>query len=70
MRNHPFATEGSTTERGKRVVHASTGAKIADRTIARVGDGVVYDDGSEAYVTDGEALQPFTYISRLLLAVG
>jgi uncharacterized Zn-binding protein involved in type VI secretion len=50
---HPFATEGSTTERGGRIVHASSGAKIADLTIARVGDKVVYDDGSEAYIIDG-----------------
>lgn len=50
---HPFATEGSTTERGGRIVQASSGAKIAELAIARVGDKVVYEDGSEACIIDG-----------------
>lgn len=37
---HPFATVGSTTERGGRIPHASSSAKIAELAIARVGDKV------------------------------
>ena len=66
---HPFATEGSTTERDGRVVHGSSGAKIADLTIARVGDKVVYEDGSEAYIIDGAGFAA-VYLDKPLALVG
>lgn len=66
---HPFATEGSTTERGGRVVHASSGAKIAELTIARVGDKVVYEDGTEAHIIDGAGFAA-VYLDKPLALVG
>jgi uncharacterized Zn-binding protein involved in type VI secretion len=50
---HPFATVGSITERGGRVAQATSGMKIVELAIARVGDKVVYEDGSEAHIIDG-----------------
>ncbi len=50
---HPFATVGSITERGGRVAQASSGMKVVELAIARVGDRVVYEDGSEAHIIDG-----------------
>lgn len=66
---HPFSTVGSTTERGGRIAHASSGAKIAERAIARVGDKVVYEDGSEAYIIDGAGFAA-VYLDKPLALVG
>jgi uncharacterized Zn-binding protein involved in type VI secretion len=66
---HPFATVGSTTERGGRIAYASSGAKIAELAIARVGDKVVYEDGSEAYIIDGAGFAA-VYLDKPLALVG
>ncbi|WP_442807831.1 PAAR domain-containing protein [Trinickia soli] len=52
-KTHPFATIGSTTERGGRVAVASSGMKLGELAVAVVGDLVVYDDSSEARIMDG-----------------
>ncbi|HYS65556.1 MAG TPA: PAAR domain-containing protein [Paraburkholderia sp.] len=48
-----FATIGSLTARGGRVTTASAGSQICGLGIARVGDVVTYEDGSEAAIMDG-----------------
>ncbi|NTZ83699.1 hypothetical protein FCJ61_11975 [Burkholderia metallica] len=50
---HLFATIGSLTERGGRVTSATSGVTLAGLEVARVGDVVTYDDGSEAAIIDG-----------------
>lgn len=50
---HLFATIGALTARGGRVTDATSSVKIAGLTIARVGDVVTYEDGSEAVIADG-----------------
>jgi uncharacterized Zn-binding protein involved in type VI secretion len=49
----PFATIGSRTERGGRVTRVTTRAEYNGMALARVGDVVTYDDGSEATIIDG-----------------
>jgi uncharacterized Zn-binding protein involved in type VI secretion len=66
---HPFATVGSTTERGGRVAHASSGMKIAELAVARVGDKVVYEDGSEAHIIDGAGFAA-VHLDKPLALVG
>jgi len=48
-----FVTIGSRTERGGRVTRVSTKAEFKGMMLARVGDIVTYDDGSEATIIDG-----------------
>jgi len=48
-----FATIGALTERGGRVTKATSGLAVAGLSVARVGDVVTYEDGSEAVITDG-----------------
>ena len=43
-----FATIGSRTERGGRVTKVTSKAEYRGMALARVGDVVTYDDGSEA----------------------
>lgn len=50
---YPFATIGSLTERGGRITKATSGVTLTGLTVARVGDVVTYEDGSEAVITDG-----------------
>ncbi|WP_234745044.1 MULTISPECIES: PAAR domain-containing protein [Burkholderia] len=50
---HLFVTIGSLTERGGRVSTATSGLELAGLQVARVGDVVTYDDGSEAAIVDG-----------------
>ncbi|NTX28445.1 PAAR domain-containing protein [Burkholderia pyrrocinia] len=50
---HLFATIGALTERGGRVTAATSGLTLAGLEVARVGDVVTYDDGSEATIIDG-----------------
>ncbi|UXU90274.1 PAAR domain-containing protein [Burkholderia sp. S-53] len=50
---HLFATIGSRTERGGWVAEVAGKMKYRGLTLARVGDIVHYDDGSEAVVVDG-----------------
>lgn len=50
---HLFATIGSRTERGGCVAEAASKTSYRGLTLARVGDVVQYDDGSEAVVVDG-----------------
>lgn len=50
---HLFATIGSRTERGGWVAEAAGKTSYRGLTLARVGDVVQYDDGSEAVVVDG-----------------
>jgi uncharacterized Zn-binding protein involved in type VI secretion len=48
-----FATIGSRTERGGRVTMVTSKAEYRGMALARVGDVVTYDDGSEATIIDG-----------------
>ncbi|MDN7428154.1 MULTISPECIES: PAAR domain-containing protein [unclassified Burkholderia] len=50
---HLFATIGALTERGGRVTNATSGLTVAGLVVARVGDVVTYEDGSEAVIMDG-----------------
>ena len=50
---YPFATIGSRTKRGGRVTRVTTQAEYKGMALARVGDPVTYDDGSEATIIDG-----------------
>lgn len=50
---HQFATVAALTKRGGRVSRATGGIKICGLAVARVGDIVTYDDGSEAVIVDG-----------------
>ena len=50
---HLFATIGALTERGGRVSRVTTRAEYGGKALARVGDIVTYDDGSEATIIDG-----------------
>ena len=50
---HLFATIGAFTERGARVTTATSGLAVAGLVVARVGDVVTYEDGSEAVIMDG-----------------
>jgi uncharacterized Zn-binding protein involved in type VI secretion len=50
---HFFATFDSRTERGGRVTLATGTCTVAGHQLARVGDTVTYDDGSETTITDG-----------------
>nr|WP_318289687.1 PAAR domain-containing protein [Paraburkholderia sp. BL8N3] len=44
---------GSRTERGGRVSRVSTEAEYDGKALARVGDVITYEDGSEATIIDG-----------------
>lgn len=48
-----FATIGALTKRGGRVTECTSGLTVAGLAVARVGDVVTYEDGSEAVITDG-----------------
>ncbi|MDV0579405.1 PAAR domain-containing protein [Citrobacter braakii] len=48
-----FAVVGSLTRRGGVIRHASGGATTGGLQVARVGDKVVYADGSEATIISG-----------------
>ncbi len=48
-----FVTIGSRTKDGGRVTRVSTKAEYKGLALARVGDIVTYDDGSEATIIDG-----------------
>jgi uncharacterized Zn-binding protein involved in type VI secretion len=48
-----FATIGSRTARGGRVSRVTTKAEAQGLALARVGDMVTYEDGSEATIIDG-----------------
>ena len=48
-----FVTIGSRTKRGGHVTRVSTKAEYKGMALARVGDIVTYDDGSEATIIDG-----------------
>jgi uncharacterized Zn-binding protein involved in type VI secretion len=48
-----FVTIGSPTKRGGHVTRVSTKAEYKGMALARVGDIVTYDDGSEAIIIDG-----------------
>ncbi|WP_230975233.1 PAAR domain-containing protein [Burkholderia stagnalis] len=50
---HLFATIGALTQRGGRVTKASSKLTVVGLAVARVGDIVTYEDGSEAVITDG-----------------
>jgi uncharacterized Zn-binding protein involved in type VI secretion len=50
---HWFATICSLTDRGGRVTKATSSLTIAGLAVARVGDVVTYEDGSEAVILDG-----------------
>ncbi len=50
---HLFVTIGSRTGRGGRVTRVATGAEYQGMALARVGDWVTYDDGSETTIVDG-----------------
>jgi uncharacterized Zn-binding protein involved in type VI secretion len=50
---HLFATIGALTERGGRITTATSGLTLIGLAVARVGDVVTYEDGSEAAITDG-----------------
>ncbi|MFM0323984.1 PAAR domain-containing protein [Caballeronia glebae] len=50
---HWVATVGSTTERGGRIVGASSEGEFDGFQAALVGDVVVYDDGTESTIIDG-----------------
>ncbi|WGS40262.1 hypothetical protein LFL97_10905 [Burkholderia sp. JSH-S8] len=50
---HHFATIGSRTERGEWVAEVAGKTSYRGLTLARVGDIVQYDDGSEAVIIDG-----------------
>jgi uncharacterized Zn-binding protein involved in type VI secretion len=50
---HLFVTIGSRTKDGGRVTRVSTEAEYEGLALARVGDIVTYDDGSEATIIDG-----------------
>jgi uncharacterized Zn-binding protein involved in type VI secretion len=50
---HLFATVCSLTERGGRVTQATSGLTVVGLALARVGDVVTYDDGSQAVIIDG-----------------
>ncbi|CAB3758730.1 hypothetical protein GQ57_03360 [Burkholderia sp. MSh2] len=49
---HLFATVGALTERGERVTTATSDLPPAGLEVARVGDVVTHDDGSEAAIID------------------
>jgi uncharacterized Zn-binding protein involved in type VI secretion len=51
-----FATAGSRTERGGWIDTVTTEMECQGRLLARVGDIVRYDDGSEATIIDGAGL--------------
>jgi uncharacterized Zn-binding protein involved in type VI secretion len=48
-----FVTIGSRTKLGGRVTQVTTNAEYEGKALARVGDIVTYDDGSEATIIDG-----------------
>lgn len=50
---HLFVTIGSRTKRGGHVTRVSTKAEYKGMALARVGDIVTYDNGSEATIIDG-----------------
>lgn len=68
-KNHPFTTDGSTTERGGRIVQASSGMKIGELAVARVGDKVVYEEGSEPEIIDGAGFAA-VHLDKPLALVG
>lgn len=47
-----FVTIASLTERGGRITKATSGLTVAGLALARVGDVVTYQSGSEAVTTD------------------
>ncbi len=64
-----FATLGSLTERGGRVTRATGTWTIAGHQLARVGDTVTYDDGSETTIIDGAGAAAVN-INRSVALVG
>jgi uncharacterized Zn-binding protein involved in type VI secretion len=64
-----FATIGSLTERGGRVTKATSSMSIAGLTMARVGDVVTYEDGSQAVIIDG-AGNAMVYCDKPMALVG
>lgn len=68
-RSHPVATDGSTTERGGKVINASSGSVVGGKRVALVGDTVQYPDGSEARIVSG-AGSAFVYQGRSIALVG
>lgn len=68
-RRHPVATEGSTTERGGKVINASSGSVVDGKRVALVGDTVRYLDGSEARIVSG-AGYALVYKGRSIALVG
>ncbi|WNC92704.1 PAAR domain-containing protein [Paraburkholderia sp. FT54] len=64
-----FVTIGSRTRRGGRVSHVTTKAEYRGLALARVGDTVTYDDGSEATIIDGAGFAA-TWGDRPLALVG
>lgn len=63
-----FVTIGSRTKREGRVTGVSTKAEYDRMMLARVGDIVIYDDGTEATIFDGAGFaaswggKPFTLV--------
>lgn len=68
-RSHPVATDGSTTERGGKVINASSGSVVDGKRVALVGDTVQYPDGSEARIVSGAGCA-FVYRGRSIALVG
>ncbi|WP_232453674.1 hypothetical protein [Burkholderia ubonensis] len=60
-----FATIGALTERGGRVTEATGSLAIVGLAVARVGDVVTYEDGSEALLRTVLAITRFPATSRL-----
>jgi uncharacterized Zn-binding protein involved in type VI secretion len=67
-----FVTIGSRTKRGGHVTRVSTKAEYKGMALARVGDIVTYDDGSEATIIDGSGFaatwegKPFALVGSRL----
>ncbi len=64
-----FATIDARPERGGRVKHISSPAKIHKNGIAVVGDAVTYDDGSQARIIDGAGFR-ITWCDKPVALVG
>jgi hypothetical protein len=50
---YAVATDGATTKQGGAVTAGRSGAQLEGRNVARVGDEVMYPDGSKAWITMG-----------------
>ncbi|SAL80065.1 hypothetical protein AWB68_05773 [Caballeronia choica] len=66
---HAFAAIGSSTERGGRVSRVTTSAHCEGHALARIGDFVLYKDGSEATIIDGAGVAA-TWEDKPLALVG